>query len=424
MWMESGESGHTTRYVALCILGLLLVSLLFPALDGLNAVGFLSDKTYLLILQDNGELRDTGGTISCMGLLTMRDGAVKGLQVWYSSTGQTNAIVRIHEPQSFIWFFGTENVKLYAANVQYDFASFAPFMMSSFYNVTGRHVDGIIAVDFTALKEFLKLTGPISVSDNILTSRNVADIMYYYSVQSKDELTNLLSELGLAIARTIQDSSLPLKVAFFSTARQLVSEKHLQFYVPGDSGDFIQRAFGGTSIPPQADFVSVVDYNLGAGKADPGIHRSIDSHVEILANGSTISRLTVTWTNNDWWDYNVFTTVLIPAKAEVTEASHHAQTFEGPLKARGPDFTALSARVVVPANGTCSVTYTYTQPRNVHGNGLGQHYDLYIQKQAGIDAYTLDAAVQLPTGATFIRSENVGAEQVVTGDTHVQAVYM
>jgi hypothetical protein len=398
-----------------------LVSLLFPALDGLNAAGFLSDKTYLLILQDNGEIRDTGGTISCMGLLTMHDGAVKGLQVWYSSTGQTNALVRINEPQSFIWFFGTENVKLYDANVQYDFASFAPFMLSSFYNVTGRHVDGIIAVDLTALKELLALTGPINVSGHTLTSWNVADTMYYYSAQSKGDLANLLSELGLAIAQSIHDSSLPLKVAFFNTARQLVSEKHLQFYVPGD---LIQQAFGGASTPPQADFISVVDYNLGAGKADPGIQRSIDSHVEILANGSTISRLTVTWTNDDWWDYNVFTTVLIPAKAEVTQVSYHAQTFEGPLKAHGPDFTALSARVVVPANGTCSVTYTYEQPRNVHGNGLGQHYDLYVQKQAGIDAYTLDAAVQLPPGATLIHSENVGADQLVTGDTHVEVVYM
>jgi hypothetical protein len=419
--METGESGHTTRYVALCILGLVLVSLLFPALDGLNLAGFLNDKTYLLILQDNGEIRNTGGEIACMGLLTLHDGNVKGLQVWNSYVGQTNATVRIDEPQSFIWFFGTEYVKLYDANVQYDFASFAPFMLSSFYNVTGRHVDGIIAVDFTALKEILKLTGPISVSGHNLTSRNVADMMYYYSAQSKAELVNLLSELGLTIARIIHDSSPPLKVAFFNAARQLVSEKHLQFYVPGD---FVLQAFGSASTPPQADFVSVVDYNLGSAKADPGIHRSIDSHVEILANGSTISRLTVTWTNDDWWDYNVFTTVLIPAKAEVTEASHHAQTFEGPLKARGPDFTALSARVVVPANGTCSVTYTYEQPKNVHGNGLGQHYDLYVQKQAGIDAYTLDAAVQLPPGATLIHSENVGADQVATGDTHVEVVYM
>jgi len=421
--METGERGNTTKYAALCILGLVLVSLLFPALDGLNLTGFMNDKTYLLILQDNGEIRDTGGTISCMGLLTMHDGAVKGLQVWYASAGQTNALVRINEPQSFIWFFGTENVKLYDANVQYNFASFAPFMLSSFYNVTGRHVDGIIAVDLTALKELLALTGPINVSDQVLTSRNVADMMYYYSAQSKGDLANLLSELGLAIAQSIHDSSLPLKVAFFNTARQLVSEKHLQFYVPGDSGDFIQRAFGAsTSIPAQADFVSVVDYNLGSGKADPGIQRSIDSHVEILANGSTVSRLTVTWTNEDSWDYNVFSTVLIPAKAEVTQASHHAQTFEGPLKAHGPDFTALSARVVVPANDTCSVTYTYEQAINVHGNGLGLHYDLYVQKQAGIDAYTLNTSVQLPPGATLIHSENVG-HQVATGDTHVDVVY-
>jgi hypothetical protein len=95
----------------------------------------------------------------------------------------------------------------------------------------------------------------------------------------------------------------------------------------------------------------------------------------------------------------------------------------GPVVTNGDGVTALSSRILVSANTTGSVTYTYTQPNVVSASGIAHHYDLYIHKQAGINSYILNASVQLPPGATMIHAENVGSNQVFDGDAHVSVVY-
>jgi len=90
----------------------------------------------------------------------------------------------------------------------------------------------------------------------------------------------------------------------------------------------------------------------------------------------------------------------------------------------GEGYTALSSRLLVSANTTGSVTYTYIKPNVASASGIGHNYDLYIQKQAGITRYILNASVQLPPGATMIHAENVGSNQVFEGDAHMNVVYM
>ena len=78
------EHPHTARYVTLAVIIIVVASLLFPLLEGLGAAGFFGEKTYLVVLQDNSEIRGTGGLISLVGVLTMRDGHIEKLQDYYS----------------------------------------------------------------------------------------------------------------------------------------------------------------------------------------------------------------------------------------------------------------------------------------------------------------------------------------------------
>jgi hypothetical protein len=417
--------GHRgTRYMALVIACLLLIALLFPAFEGLSLLGAMGDKTYLLIFQDNGEIRPDGGLMACMGLLTMHDGSVKSLRVYFKDNSSwTGGVVPLDGPTSLTEFLNVNEVRLYDSNVQYDFASFAPIMLSDFYKLTGQQVDGIIAIDFTALEAILRITGPISVSGDIITSRNVADRFYYYFLISGDDktlLTDKLSSLAFTLIETVRDASLLTKLNLLNAVRQLGSEKHLFCYVPGN---VLTQSFAGASATPPGDFIMVVDMNMGSGKADFGVNRTIDYHVELLANGSTVSNLTLTYENHCFWSYNLFTTVLVPPGAELINATSTSESFNGPLVTGDANDTAFSASMPVPSNGTSAVTYQYTLPPIVQGSGVGTRYDLYMIKQAGIVEYTLNTAVQLPQGSTLVHTENVGTGQTATGNTHVQVVY-
>jgi hypothetical protein len=421
--MDDSHRSRVVRYGALVAIVLVIAALIFPIVDGLSAAGFFGDKTYLLILQDNTEMRPTGGTMACMGLLTVHNGNVASLQYYNWNSPQLQALVKLDGPKSFTQFFDVDRAQLYLSNVQYDFASFAPKMQSDFYNVTGHKVDGIIAVDFTAVEAVMNITGPVTVSGEVMTSANVADRLHFEQATSTNSMPGRMSTMTFDLARLILDSSVPQKLALYSTLQTLKNEGHVLIYP--NQGFWFRSA--SESAPPGADSISPVDTtlnNTAPAKTDLGVTRTIDYHVQLFSNGSAISALTLTYTNGCWWDYDVFSTALVPPGAELIAVQNTTSAFKGPEVTSGDGFTALSAGLTVSANATGIVTYTYIQPDVVSASGIAHHYDLFIQKQAGITSYTLNVSFQLPPGATMIHAENVGSNQVFTGDAHVSVVYM
>jgi hypothetical protein len=419
--MADPDRSRVVRYVALVVIVLVVATLIFPIADGLSVAGFFGDKTYLLILQDNAEIRSTGGLMDVMGVVTMHNGHIANLQYYYYTSQELQALVELDGPASFTNFFGVNAAALHDSNVQYDFASFAPKMQSDFYNVTGHKVDGIVAIDFTAVEAVMNITGPITVSGEVITSRNVADRLHFDSGILGNATTGLLSTLTYNLAQLILDSSVPQKLALYTTLQTLENEGHVLIY---PNQGFWFRSATGDITPTGADFISVIDTTLGTGKADFGVTRTIDYHVQLFSDGSAISTLTLTYTNGCWWDYDVFSTALVPPGAQLIGVQNATHAFNGSEVTNGDGFTALSSRLLVSANTTGSVTYTYIQPNVVSASGIAHHYDLYIQKQAGINSYVLNASVQLPPGTTMIHAENVGSNQVFEGDAHVSVAYM
>ncbi|MGA3200011.1 MAG: DUF4012 domain-containing protein [Halobacteriota archaeon] len=424
--MADPDRSRVVRYVALAVIVLVVAALIFPIADGLSVAGFFGDKTYLLILQDNDEIRGTGGLMSVMGLVTMHDGNIASLQYYYHYSPQLQALVKLDGPDSFTQFFDVNYAQLFESNVQYNFASFAPKMESDFYNVTGHKVDGVIGVDLTAVEAVMNITGPVTVSGEVITSRNVADRLHF-DIGTMGNATTLgnatigiISTLTFDLAGLVRDSSVPQKLALYSTLQTLENEGHVLFY---PSQGFWFRSAASESAPSGADSLSVVDTNLGSQKADFGVNRTIDYHVQLFSDGSAISTLTLTYANGCWWDYDVFSTALVPPGAELIAVQNATHAFKGPEVTNGDGFTALSSSLNVSANTTGSVTYTYIQPNVVSASGIAHHYDLYIQKQAGINSYVLNVSVQLPAGATMIHTENIGSNQVFDGDAHVSVVY-
>ncbi|MGZ8898454.1 MAG: DUF4012 domain-containing protein [Halobacteriota archaeon] len=422
--MNAHGSSRTRRYVALALIVVIIAVLLLPTFDALSVAGFFGDKTYLIILQDNAEIRSTGGLMTVMGVLTTHDGNIASLEYRYWNSSQQTGIVALDGPESFTKFFGVNAAVISDSNVQYDFASFAPKMRSDFYNVTGKSVDGIVALDLTAVEALMNVTGPITTSDGVITSRNVADRLHYYAGSAegsdKTSLTSLLSTLTHDLFRQIRDASIPQKLALLGTLRTLEAEKHVLLY---PSEGFLFRNAGGEPETRSGDFISTVDITLGTAKADFDINRAIDYRVALLADGSAVANLTISYDNHNFWDYNVFSTTLVPAGAELVSVRNSTNAFKGPLITSDDGLTAISSRTLVAADSNGSVTYNYKIPNVVSSNGIGYRYDLTVQKQAGIVHYVLSVSVQLPPGATAISTENVGSDMVLTEDAHMSVVY-
>src|SRR5271157_2712184 len=104
--MADLDRSHIVRYVALVAIILVVAALMVPTVDGLSVTGFFGDKTYLLILQDNAEIRSTGGLMDGMGLVTMHNGNIASLQYYYRTAPELQALVHLDGPESFTNFFG------------------------------------------------------------------------------------------------------------------------------------------------------------------------------------------------------------------------------------------------------------------------------------------------------------------------------
>ena len=421
------ESDRPLRYAALVIIVLVLAAIVLPSISVLNDLGYVGAKTYLLVLQDNTELRNTGGLMACVGSVDVQNGGLQNLKLYYApsntyANGTLSAAVNIGGPESFTTFYNSTYVRFWDMNVQYDFATFAPLYASAWQQLTGQHSDGVIGLDLTGLQELLKATGPVTVANETITWRNVIDRVHFADVAAKGvegepALNGFLGQLASKIIRAAQTANPVGKLLLLSTFHALAQQQHLLIYAPGALTNY-----DGAIQTQPGDYLYVVDANSGGAKADLNVNRTITYHTYLYDNGTQTSNVTITYANNCGWTYKVFTTTLVPNDAVLLDARYTSYHL-GPLVTYADNLTTISSYVEVPAHATANVTYEYSLPSTLLPAGVFSHYDLYVQKQAGIDQLTLNTAVTLPQGAQVIHESNVGNGIVANGNVQVEVIY-
>jgi hypothetical protein len=288
--------------------------------------------------------------------------------------------------------------------------------------LTGQHSDGVIGLDLTGLQELLKATGPVTVANETITWRNVIDRVHFADVAAKGvkgepALNGFLGQLANKIITAAQTAKPVGKLLLLSTLHTLAQQQHLLVYAPG-----ALTSYDGAIQTQAGDYLYVVDANSGSAKADLNVNRTITYDTYLHDNGTQTSNVTITYANNCGWTYKVFTTTLVPNDAALLDARYTSYHL-GPLVTYADNLTTISSYVEVPAHTTANVTYEYSLPSTLLPAGVFSHYDLYVQKQAGIDQFTLNTAVTLPQGAQVIHESNVGNGIVANGNVQVEVIY-
>lgn len=134
-------------------------------------------QTYLLIFQNNAELRSTGGLPSAGALVTADNGKVE-------MTQQVKAgdFVHIEDEPSLplsaeeTLLFGRQLGTFYQdANFTPDFPRTADLMAAHWKRNFDSEIDGVLSVDPVAMSYLLKGTGPVTVDGVTLTADNAVD---------------------------------------------------------------------------------------------------------------------------------------------------------------------------------------------------------------------------------------------------------
>ncbi|MFH0750191.1 MAG: DUF4012 domain-containing protein [Candidatus Gottesmanbacteria bacterium] len=346
--------------------------LLYPYISG-----YKQPLTLLVLLQNNTELRPTGGFIGSIMHITIEDGAITDMRVEdvYTVDGQLKG--HVDPPIPIRDLLTQEHWYLRDSNWNPDFTESAEKAMWFYEKETGSTVNGVIALNASLIVKFLKLTGPVKLldgGDEIREDNFYAKSLQYTqtdffpgSTQKKDFLGNLMKTLMATIFQNKKISGVQL----FETMDQALRERDVQMYFTDHEAQQLAEQFEWAGKLPTKQlcepvlnavclfqFYGVIEANLGVNKANYYIERNDTRDITIDASGrvrETVTRVIKNTANDQPGGgiYKNYMRFYLPKSAHITAFTINSVSV--PAKATGKN-----ALIVLPYGELDTTTHALT----------------------------------------------------------------
>jgi hypothetical protein len=269
--------------------------------------GYEQPKRYLLIFQNNNELRSAGGFMGSFALIDIKDGKITNLEVpgggFYDLQGSFFEKIIAPDPMRLLG----ASWQIWNANWFANFSDSAKKIEWFYEKSGGPTVDGIFAVNATILPEILKLTGNVELPEyeQILTPSNVVIALQHEAEFNYDKKENkpkkIIGELVTVVSdKLFQDLDGKRLINIFSLFNNALSNKEIQLYFNDSSLQKEVESFGwaGKVAETDGDYLMVTRDNIAGGKTDGFITQSINHEAKIQNDGSIIGTVDITLTHN------------------------------------------------------------------------------------------------------------------------------
>ncbi|MBP7843101.1 DUF4012 domain-containing protein, partial [Candidatus Woesebacteria bacterium] len=148
-----------------------------------DMVGMSGKRTYALLLQNNQELRPTGGFIQAVALLNFDKGSLVSYQVYSIYELDKKLPGQVVPPEEIKTHLGETNWYLRDSNWSPDFPKSSKQIAWFIEKSLGVNVNGVIAMNVYSLSDLLKAVGPIDLPEynEVLTDKNIEERMEFHS---------------------------------------------------------------------------------------------------------------------------------------------------------------------------------------------------------------------------------------------------
>jgi hypothetical protein len=407
-----------------------------------DILGQTKPKTYFILLQNPYELRPSGGFIGSFATLKFSNGGLADLRVEdiYVPDGQLDG--HVDPPLPILEAFKHGFWKLRDSNWDIDFPT-ASRQISWFFKKGGQpEADGIIALNFFVLKDILKITGPIEVLDyNVkITEEN----FYQYaqnqaeqdffpgSTQKKDFLSALTKSLFFQLENLNTGQLLQL----VKVIQSHLEEKQILIYFKNPK---IQKIMSRQNWAGQlqrqhhntndllADYIYIVDTNLGANKANCCVQRSVEQTIEIKED-SVLETVSINYNNQSqqtgsrppfFWGgiYKNYLRVILPQEADSIKVWENNQVLNNKIEITDlNDFQLkqIGFFVTVLPQEKKTITLNYIKP--VNKKGEIKNYLMEIQKQPGIKFYDHNIKINY-------KNNNYSSNENIVKDKEIKFIF-
>jgi len=296
-------------------------------------------KTYAVILQNNQELRPTGGFIQAVALLTFKDGSLVNFQVEdvYTLDEQLKAI--ISPPDGVRQYLGEERWFLRDSNWNPSFPKTADRVKWFLEKSIAVKVDGVIGINLKVLEEIIGVLNQVEIDEynEVLTKRNLDERMEFHSevqlvesAQKRDYSELVLFKILSKIQYLPAEQTTPLLSSLIEMADS--KELLISFFNDDLETTFESLGWDGSMVEPACptvfndsqclvDSLMQVEANVGVNKANYYLERQINHSVTVTSQKISHKRA-ITFKNkaqtNAWpkGPYKSYVRFYLPEKSE------------------------------------------------------------------------------------------------------------
>lgn len=441
----------------------------FPMKDALAMVsiapellgsGKAGPQTYLILMQNEDELRPTGGFLTAIGSAVIKDGKLLNIRI--ESSGKLDDFSKPYPipPWQFKEFMNINMFLLRDSNWFTNFPTTASWA-EYFYSYTrASSSDGVITLDMNVIAQLLKIVGPIRV-DSVNTpiiSENVRD--YLRSAEKAPpqgtdknnwDRKQFIADLAKPLLEQILNARGKTWTELLPALLGLLDEKHILLQFDNEEMTALLESRnwdGAVRIPSNNDFLMVVDTNMGYNKSNAMMETALEYSANLTNLKQPAGMLRIKQTNLsklkivcEPYAFDRF----LPhgtAPGEISEPTYNMDEChwgyirvylpEGTLFVRSnpqeiqdtatwlgkaipartdylgdediPNAQVFGTMTLTPTNKTTFLEFEYTLPTTIitfdDMNKL-YTYRLKVQKQPGTLAQTFTFKISLPEGYTI-----------------------
>jgi hypothetical protein len=410
-------------------------------------------RTYLLLAQNEDELRPTGGFLTGVARIAVREGHIEHM-VFENSAEVTDFKRPYPDPPAPLEdIMGLDLWVFHDSNWSPDFPTSARQAVAFYQQRYETPIDGVLAVDQEAFRRIVQVLQPLTIPsypDPITASNILAALRQSRDMPLEDDPAAawerrhkaILEDLLTATIDKVQNQ--PEKVDFIRLGMAVMAafeERHLFAYaLQDDDLEALLResTWDGALHTGEGDYLMVVDANLGYSKVNPYIAASLGYAVDLRDPQQTQASLTLTYQHNGprtsdacyhyyrppmltyemlmqqcYWDY---VRVYVPEGTRPLRATPNpvpgellvtgkGRSGEAEILAPEAGKTVLATFFVLPSGQRAETRMIYLLPPDVVQQTEDTlRYHLYIQKQGGKLSVPVQISLYLPPDSNVSHS--------------------
>lgn len=403
--------------------------------------GYPQEKTYLFLLQNNTEVRATGGFIGTYGIMHIQDGQIASFTTdnTYNLDDSSVASLAVDPPPPFLRYFPSADRKWFLRDANW-FPSFDESARQAewFYSHEGgkEHLDGVIAITPDVLSSVLAITGPVTVEEREFRADNTPDELefqvergYYQRGIPSRKRKEIIGTLAVSILERTGDFSFEQWRSLAYALGELFREKHILVYINDSRLQEIARNMGitGDIEEPDGDYVMVIDSNMRSQKTDAVMKKEILHTISVDEKERVIGtvKLTYTHTGRFSWKtttYNDWVRIYVPDGSVFLDAfgvskNPYSGIIEPVEQSRDHKKTVFSAFFSIPPLSSRSFEIRYQLPKNILRAMKEETYRLFLQKQSGVSGVQSRVLATFPSDIDTVSFDGEMKEQKIDKKT-------